>query len=66
MWQFVRWINDQELEHLKPFTEVERLDDLLRQSLIGQLDAALDNARIDADLRARRELDASFSEAISY
>lgn len=66
VWQLIRWINDRELEHLKPFTEVERLDDLLRQSLIGQLDAALDNARIDADLRARRELDASFSEAISY
>ena len=59
-WQFVRWINDQELEHLKPFTEIELLNDLLRQSLIGQIDAAFDNAQLDADLTAKRALDASF------
>lgn len=60
VWQLIRWINDQELEHLKPFTEVELLDDLLRQSLIGQIDAAFDNAQLDADLTAKRALDASF------
>ncbi len=66
VWQLVRWINDQELEHLKPFAEVEMLEDLLRQSLIGQIDAALHNAQLDADLTAKRELDASFGEATTY
>jgi len=66
VWQFSRWVHDQELEHLKPFADVEMLEVLLRQSLIGQLDAALHNAQLDADLTAKRALDASFCEATSY
>lgn len=66
VWQFARWVHDQELEHLKPFADVEMLEDLLRQSLIGQIDAALQNAQLDADLAAKRALDASFCEVTSY
>lgn len=66
VWQFSRWVHDQELEHLKPFAEVEMLEELLRQSLIGQLDAALHNADVDSALTAKRALDASFGEATSY
>lgn len=66
VWQFSRWVHDQELEHLKPFADVEMLENLLRQSLIGQIDAALHNAQLDAELTAKRELDASFCEATTY
>lgn len=53
-------------DHLAPFAEVEELPDLQRQSLIGQIDAAVENAQLDADLRAKKVLDASFTEAITY
>jgi len=66
VWQFSRWVHDQELEHLKPFADVEMLDDLLSQSMIGQIDAALHNAQQDAALTAKRKLDASFGEATTY
>jgi len=66
VWQFSRWVHDQELEHLKPLADVEMLENLLRQSLIGQIDAALRNAEIDAELTAKRKLDASFGEATTY
>jgi hypothetical protein len=65
-YQFTRWVLDQQLEHLKPFADIRLLDDLLRQSLIVQIDAAFANARVDADLTERRALDASFAEAVSY
>lgn len=66
VWQFSRWVHDQELEHLKPFAEVELLEELLRQSLIGQIDASLHNAQLDAALTAKRALDSTFGEATSY
>lgn len=66
VWQFSRWVHNQGLEHLKPFADVEMLENLLRQSLIGQIDAALHNAQLDAELTAKRELDASFCEATTY
>lgn len=65
-YQFVRWVNEEMFDHLMPFTEIEDLDDLLGQSLIGQIDAALHNASMDDDLREKRALDASFTETISY
>ena len=65
-YQFVRWINEQASEHLAPFAEIDDLDDLVRQSLIGQIDAALDNAELDANVQAKRALDASFTETVTY
>jgi len=65
-YQFVRWVQDEMIDHLMPFIEIEDLDDLLGQSLIGQIDAAINNASIDTDLRAKQALDASFTETISY
>ena len=64
--QFVRWIQEQQCDHLAPFAEIDELADLVRQSLIGQIDAAFDNARLDADLHAKRALDASFLPAVTY
>lgn len=65
-YQFVRWIREQGCDYLAPFAEIEDLDDLVRQSLIGQIDAALYNARLGADLQAKRALDASFTETVTY
>lgn len=64
--QFARWVRHWGLEHLLPFAEVRDIDELATQSLIGQLDAALDNARIDAELRDKQALDASFTEITHY
>lgn len=65
-YQLVRWIHEQQCDHLAPFAEIDELADLVRQSLIGQIDAALDNARVDANLQAKRALDASFLPAVTY
>ncbi len=64
--QLVRWIYAQGCEHLTPFCEIEDLSALLRLSLIGQIDAATRQAELNADLRAKRALDASFGEIIHY
>lgn len=64
--QFIRWIMEQGLEHLKPFIEVHDIDELLTQSLLGQLDAAFDKARIDQELKDKLRLDASFTETVRY
>lgn len=64
--QFVRWIREQGIEHLAPFTRVDDLDDLLATSLHGQIEVALANARTDAELRDKQRLDASFTETIHY
>ena len=65
-YQLVRWIQEQQCDHLAPFAEINELADLVRQSLIGQIDAAFDNARVDANLHAKRALDASFTETVTY
>jgi hypothetical protein len=62
-YQFVRWAQLQGSDHLNPFTKVHDLDELLRQSLIGQIDAAVVNAGRNADLRAKQALDKLFNEA---
>ncbi len=66
IYQFSRWAGMQGADHLAPFAEVEDLQDLLRQSLVGQIDAALENAQFDADLRAKKALDASFTQTMTY
>jgi hypothetical protein len=62
-YQFARWVQLQGSEHLLPFAKVYDLDELLRQSLIGQIDAAVANAVRNADLRAKQALDKLFDEA---
>lgn len=64
--QFVRWVLEQGLEHLMPFADVEGLDTLLRRSLIAQIDAACRHAERNADLQAKRALDATFGEITHY
>ena len=64
--QFVRWIHAQGHEHLIAFAEIEGLDGLLRQSLVAQIDAACRHAQFDADLQAKRALDATFTEITHY
>jgi len=64
--QLVRWIHEQGHDHLMPFAEIDGLAELLRQSLIGQIDAASRHAQLNADLQAKRALDASFTETTHY
>ena len=64
--QLVRWIHAQGHEHLLPFAEIEDLGSLLHLSLNSQIDAARRHAELDADLQAKRALDASFTETIHY
>lgn len=65
-YQFVRWALRQGSEHLAPFTEVEHLDDLLSQSLAGQIDAAIATAALNAEWLEKRSLDAGFTETTRY
>lgn len=64
--QLVRWIHAQGHEHLLPFAEIEELGELLGLSLISQIDAATKQAGLDAALREKRALDATFGETIHY
>jgi hypothetical protein len=64
--QFVRWILAQGHKHLEAFAEIEGLADLLRYSLLTQINAACRHAQLDADLQAKRALDASFTEVTHY
>ena len=64
--QLVRWIHAQGHEHLLPFAEIKGLGGLLGQSLVGQIDAARRHAELNAELLAKRALDASFTETIHY
>jgi DNA polymerase elongation subunit (family B) len=62
-YQFVRWIEQEMLDHLTPFADVHDLRELQRQSLLRQLEAADIKAAADADLRAKQALDAAFGDA---
>lgn len=64
--QFARWVQHQSGDHLKPFASIKKPEELLRLSLLGQLDAACDNAQLNADVRAKRALDASFLPPVHY
>lgn len=58
--QFARWVQEQELTYLAPFAEVGGLDELLQQSLLGQIDHCRDVARINSEWQDRQAIDASF------
>ena len=64
--QFARWVQAQSLAYLAPFAEVADLDDLLQESLLGQISAARDLARINSEWQSKQELDASFGPAVRY
>lgn len=64
--QFARWVQAQSLPYLAPFGEVAGLDDLLQQSLLGQISSARDVARINWEWQSKQVLDASFDPAIRY
>lgn len=64
--QFTRWVQQQKGDHLKPYGCIEKPEDLLRLSLLGQLEAASRNAQLNADVRAKQALDASFGPATHY
>ena len=64
--QFTRWVRQQDGDHLRPFASIKKPEELLRLSLLGQLDAACDNAQLNADVRAKRALDASFLPPVHY
>lgn len=49
-YQFARWCLTQG-EHLRPYSRIEAPEHLLQLSLIGQLEAGIENARLDADFR---------------
>ena len=66
VFQFTRWVLKYGIEHLMPFTEVNDIGSLLSLSLIGQIEAAQTNAKIDADLREKRRIDDSFTDTIHY
>jgi hypothetical protein len=65
-WQFARWAEAQCLDHLAPYAEVYDPQSLQQLALLGQLNASLENARLDADLRVKRAIDASFGEPTHY
>ncbi|GGD91482.1 hypothetical protein GCM10011515_08940 [Tsuneonella deserti] len=65
-WQFARWAEEQYLDHLAPYAEVRDPQALQQFSLLGQLDASLENAQLDADLRDKRAVDDSFGELTHY
>ena len=65
-YQFTRWVQQQGQDHLSPYGCVDEAQELLQLSLLGQLDAAFNNAQTNADCRAKRALDATFGEAIHY
>lgn len=65
-WQFARWCEQQFLDHLAPYAEVRDRQMLQQLSLLGQLDGSLENARLNADLREKQAMDASFGEVIHY
>lgn len=64
--QFTRWVQQQDGDHLQPYACIEKPEDLLRLSLLGQLEAASRNAQVNADVRAKQALDASFGPATHY
>ena len=64
--QFARWAEWQYADHLAPYARVDNPNPLLQLSLLGQLDAALNNAALNADVRAQEALDASFTEVTTY
>lgn len=66
VYQFVRWAQLDGRACLRPFTQVRDLDQLLTVSLLGQIAAAEDAARINSEWRDKRALDASFSEPVRY
>ncbi len=64
--QFTRWAEQQFLDHLAPFAQVQDRQALQQLSLLGQLDASLENARLNAELHEKQAVDASFSEITHY
>ena len=64
--QFTRWVQQHGQDHLLPYADIDRPEELLRLSLLGQLDAAFKNAQMNADCRAKQALDASFGPPIHY
>lgn len=65
-WQFARWAEQQFLDHLAPYAEVRDRQALQQLSLLGQLDGSLENARLNAELREKQAVDASFGEVTHY
>lgn len=65
-WQFAQWAEAQCLDHLVPYAEVRDHQSLQQLSLLGQLEASLENGRLDADLREKQAIDASFGEPTHY
>jgi hypothetical protein len=66
VFQFTRWVQKYGIEHLMPFTEIDDVASLLARSLLGQIESAQANAKIDADLREKRRIDDSFTDTIHY
>lgn len=64
--QFTRWVQQQTGEHLQPYALIDRPGDLARLSLLGQIEAASRNAELNADVRAKQALDASFGPATHH
>jgi len=64
--QFTRWVQQQGQDHLLPYADIHAPEELLRLSLLGQLDAAFKNAQLNADCRAKQALDASFGPPTHY
>lgn len=65
-WQFAAWCREQYLDHLAPYAELRDGAELQRLSLLGQLDAASNNARRNAALIEQRLIDSSFGEVVHY
>ena len=64
--QFTRWVQQKGGDHLKPFADITQPEELLRLSLLEQLFGAFSSAQLNADIRAKQALDASFGPAVHY
>lgn len=65
-WQFARWCEGQSHSHLAPYTHVRDGHELQRLSLLAQLDAAQDNARLNAEWRQQKLVDADFGDITAH
>lgn len=64
--QFARWVQEQDIAYLAPFAVLTDPDHLLQGSLLSQIEAARDVARINSEWQSKQQLDAGFGPAVRY
>lgn len=65
-WQFARFCEGLGHSHLAPYSHVRDGHEMQRLSLLAQLDAAQENARLNAEWREQQAVDAEFSDITAH